>query len=148
MALTVTIGRLAKYVGVNIQTVRYYERLKLLAPTARMPSGYRLYGTAEVQRLRFIKNAQALGFTLQEIVDLLNLRVSSAARCGDVQRRAQAKLARVEAKLKDLESMARVLRSLIQSCKAGQPTDRCPILKSLEANERRATDGRNIKTTR
>lgn len=148
MALTVTIGRLAKDVGVNIQTVRYYERLKLLAPIARMPSGYRLYGTAEVQRLRFIKNAQALGFTLQEIVDLLNLRVNSAARCGDVQRRAQAKLTKVEAKLKDLEAMAGALRDLIRSCKTQQPTDRCPILKSLEANEGRATDGRNIKTTR
>ncbi len=148
MNSAVTIGRLAKDVGVNIQTIRYYERLRLLAPTARRPSGYRLYGAAEVRRLRFIRNAQALGFTLTEIEGLLNLRVDSAAQCGDVQQRAQAKLARVEAKLKDLESMARVLRSLIRSCKAGQPTDRCPILKSLEANERRATDGRNLKTTR
>jgi len=148
MASGVTIGQLAKSVGVNIETVRYYERRKLLMPTARKPSGYRLYGEDVARRLRFIKNAQALGFTLEEIAGLLNLRVDSEARCGDVQRRAQAKLAKVEAKLKDLESMARVLRSLIRSCKAGQPTDRCPILKSLEANERRATDGRNIKTTR
>ena len=132
MSPAVTIGRLAKKVGVNIQTVRYYERLKLLAPTARRPSGYRLYGTAEVQRLRFIKNAQTLGFTLQEIVDLLNLRVSSAARCGDVQRRAQAKLAQVEAKVRDLEALARALQDLIRACHAGQPTDRCPILKCLE----------------
>lgn len=148
MALTVTIGRLAKAAGVNIQTLRYYERRRLLTPSARTSSGYRVYGDEAVQRLRFIKNAQALGFTLEEIAGLLNLRVDSAARCGDVQRRAQAKLVKVEAKLKDLESMERVLRSLIRSCKAGQPTDRCPILKSLEANERRATDGRNIKTTR
>ena len=132
MSPAVTIGRLAKDVGVNIQTIRYYERLKLLAPTARRPSGYRLYGATEFQRLRFIRNAQKLGFTLQEITDLLNLRVSSAARCGDVQRRAQAKLAAVEAKIKDLESMAGVLRDLIRSCKTQQPTDRCPILKSFE----------------
>ena len=136
MALTVTIGRLAKDVGVNIQTIRYYERLKLLAPTARMPSGYRLYGTAEVQRLRFIKNAQALGFTLQEIMDLLNLRVSSAARCGDVQQKAAAKLAAVEVKVLDLQALARALRSLIRTCRAGQPTNRCPILKSLEKKGR------------
>src|SRR5881396_216802 len=146
MTTGLTIGRLAKTVGVNIQTVRYYERLRLLAPTARMSSGYRLYGTAEVQRLRFIKNAQALGFTLQEITGLLNLRVDSTARCGDVQRRAQAKLAKVEAKLRDLEAMARVLKNLIRSCKAGQPTDRCPILKSLETNERRSTGDGNRKT--
>jgi len=148
MALRLTIGQLAKEVGVNIETVRYYERLQLLTPTARKPSGYRLYSDDVVRRLRFIKNAQALGFTLTEIAGLLNLRVDSAARCGDVQRRAQAKLAKVEAKLKDLEAMAGALRDLIRSCKTQQPTDRCPILKSLEANERRATDGRNIKTTR
>ena len=147
MASAVTIGRLAKDVGVNIQTIRYYERLKLLAPTARMPSGYRLYGTAEVQRLRFIKNAQALGFTLQEIAELLNLRVNSAARCGDVQRRAQAKLAQVEAKVHDLEALARALKDLIRDCRAGQPTARCPILKCLEEKERRVTDG-NRKSPR
>ena len=147
MTTELTIGRLAKTVGVNIQTVRYYERLKLLAPTARMPSGYRLYGTAEVQRLRFIKNAQALGFTLQEITGLLNLRVDSTARCGDVQRRAQEHLDSVEDKIQDLEAMARVLRNLIKSCRAGQSTDRCPILKSLE-NEPRRLDHGNRKKTR
>jgi MerR family mercuric resistance operon transcriptional regulator/MerR family gold-responsive transcriptional activator of gol and ges genes len=146
MALTVTIGRLAKAVGVNIQTLRYYERLKLVIPVNRKPSGYRLYGDEALRRLRFIKNAQAVGFTLQEIADLLNLRVSSTARCGDVQRRAQAKLAKVEAKLKDLESMARVLKDLIKSCRAGQPTDRCPILKSLE--QQRRSDHGNRQATR
>src|SRR5437867_9954456 len=147
MATGLTIGRLAKEVGVNIETVRYYERLQLLTPTARKPSGYRLYSDDVVRRLRFIKNAQALGFTLEEIAGLLNLRVDSAARCGDVQRRAQAKLAKVEAKLCDLEAMARVLKNLIRSCKAGQPTERCPILKSLESNERRTTNGEISKTT-
>ena len=135
MASEVTIGRLAKAVGVNIQTVRYYERRRLLTPTARTPSGYRLYGTAEIRRLRFIKNAQSLGFTLEEIAGLLNLRVNSAARCGDVQRRAQGKLAGVEAKIKDLEAMSRVLRNLIRSCRSQQPTDRCPILKSFEQEQ-------------
>ena len=74
-----TIGTLAKEVGVNIETVRYYERLKLLTPTDRKPSGYRLYDGEALTRLRFIKNAQALGFTLHEITELLNLRVSSTA---------------------------------------------------------------------
>ena len=86
MTVGCTIGQLAKAVGVNIQTVRYYERLRLFGPSARRPSGYRTYGEDEERRLRFIKNAQALGFTLHEIEEFLDLRVSSKARCGDVQR--------------------------------------------------------------
>ncbi len=132
MASELTIGQLAKQVGVNIQTVRYYERRRLLSPTARKPSGYRLYGDDALRRLRFIKNAQALGFTLQEIAELLNLRVTSTACCGDVQRKAQAKLNQVETKVRDLRALARALKGLIMNCQAGQPTDRCPILKSLE----------------
>lgn len=132
MATERTIGQLAKSVGVNIQTVRYYERLHLLGPASRASSGYRLYGPDEERRLRFIKNAQALGFTLREIAELLNLRVSSRARCGDVQRKAKEKLKCVEAKAQDLQSLARALERLIRSCRAGQPMDHCPILKSLE----------------
>ena len=136
MATERTIGRLAKAVGVNIQTVRYYERLNLLGPTARKPSGYRLYGSEEERRLRFIKNAQSLGFTLREISELLNLRVSAKARCGDIQRRAQAKLEQVEAKVRDLRDLAGVLQHLIGACEAGRPTDHCPILESLERKEK------------
>ena len=132
MASQLTIGQLAKSAGVHIQTVRYYERLHLLGPAARASSGYRLYGPEEERRLRFIKNAQALGFTLREIDELLNLRVSSRARCGDVQRKAKEKLQCVEAKAQDLRALARALERLIQTCRAGQPTDHCPILKSLE----------------
>ncbi len=147
MTVGCTIGQLAKTVGVNIQTVRYYERRRLLGPSARRPSGYRIYGEGEERRLRFIKNAQALGFTLHEIEELLALRVSSKARCGDVQRKAEAKLRHVEAKVRDLQSLATALRRLIRTCRAGQPTDRCPILQSLERNERKGNNG-NRKTTR
>lgn len=136
LASELTIGKLAKEVGVNIQTVRYYERRRLLNPAARRPSGYRLFGDEALRRLRFIKNAQALGFTLREIAELLNLRVSSIARCGDVKRKAQAKFAIVEDKVRDLKALARALRSLIETCQAGQPTDRCPILKSMEEERR------------
>jgi MerR family transcriptional regulator, copper efflux regulator len=136
MASAVTIGRLARTVGVNIQTLRYYERRNLLAPTARKPSGYRVYGDEAISRLRFIKNAQGLGFTLREIAELLNLRVSSKSQCGSVLRKAQAKLAQVEAKVQDLQALARTLRSLMRSCRVGQPTDRCPILKSLEEKDK------------
>lgn len=140
MASELTIGKLAKQVGVNIQTVRYYERRQLLSPTARKSSGYRLYGEDALKRLRFIKNAQTLGFTLREIADLLNLRVSSTARCGDVERKAHSKLLQVEDKVRDLQMLARALHGLIRTCQAGQPTDRCPILKALE-DERRAKAG-------
>jgi MerR family copper efflux transcriptional regulator len=140
MATEHTIGQLAKAVGVNVQTLRYYERLKLLTPSARKSSGYRLYGPSEVVCLRFIKNAQALGFTLREIAELLSLRVSSTARCGDVQRKAQAKLKQVEAKVRDLRALAKGLRGLVRACQAGQPTDRCPILNSLEQTRRSNDD--------
>lgn len=147
MAIGLTIGRLAKSVGVNVQTLRYYERLRLLIPSHRRPSGYRLYSEDAVRRLRFIKNAQALGFTLREIADLLNLRVTSTARCGDVQRKAQAKLEQVDAKLRELRALAKSLRELIVTCRAGQPTARCPILQTLEKPERRQSNGKR-KTIR
>lgn len=132
MTSTLTIGKLAKAGGVNIQTVRYYERRKLLRPKAKRPSGYRLYDDESLRRLHFIKNAQTLGFTLNEVGELLNLRVNAAARCGDVQRRAQAKLVQVKAKLGELRTLAHALQAMIQTCKNRQPTDRCQILKSLE----------------
>lgn len=149
MTVGYTIGQLAKAVDVNVQTVRYYERLKLLGPSARRPSGYRIYGEEEERRLRFIKNAQALGFTLHEIAELLNLRVSSRARCGDVQRRTEAKLAHVEVKIRELQALARALQALIRSCRAGRPTEQCPILTSLENEDKRsgrAPAGRKIGT--
>jgi MerR family mercuric resistance operon transcriptional regulator/MerR family gold-responsive transcriptional activator of gol and ges genes len=141
MASAVTIGRLAKAAGVNTQTIRYYERLKLLTPTARKLSGYRVYGDEAIRRLCFIKNAQALGFTLREITELLNLRISSKSQCGDVLQKTKAKLAQVEAKVQDLQALARTLRSLMRSCRVGQPTDPCPILKCLEEKERRKKGG-------
>ncbi len=137
MTTELKIGQLAKDVGVNIETIRYYERRNLLGPTSRLPSGYRLYNREAQRRLQFIKNAQALGFTLHEIEELLDLQVSSKARCGDVQRKAEAKLKHVEAKVRDLQSLATALRRLIRTCQAGQPTDRCPILHSLEEDEAR-----------
>lgn len=132
MAAQLTIGQLAKIVGVNIQIIRYYERLNLLRPSARRPSGYRLYSHQEERRLRFIKNAQALGFTLREINELLALRVTSTVRCGEVQNKAQAKLVQVESKVEDLQALAQSLKALIRACKVGRPTGSCPILMSLE----------------
>ena len=139
MAIQLTIGQLAKIVGVNIQTIRYYERLKLLRPSARRPSGYRLYSHEEERRLRFIKNAQTLGFTLREIAELLALRVASTARCGEVREKARAKLVQVESKVDDLQALARALNSLIRACRVGRPTGHCPILMSLEDETKAGT---------
>lgn len=135
MESSFTIGQLAKRIGVNVETIRYYERRHLLAPSTRKPSGYRIYGSKELQRLLFIKNAQALGFTLHEIAEFLNLRVSSPVLCGDVKRKTQAKLAQVEKKIDDLQALARSLRRLIRSCETEQMTGHCPILESLEDRE-------------
>ena len=132
MISTLTIGKLAKAVGVNIQTIRYYERRKLLRPKAKNQSGYRLYNDEGLRQLQFIKSAQSLGFTLGEIGELLNLRTTPAAGCKDVQSKAQTKLVQVKEKVRELQALARTLQSLIQTCRAGQPTDRCPILKSME----------------
>ena len=127
-----TIGKLAKAGGVNIQTIRYYERRKLLRPKAKRPSGFRLYDAAALRQLHFIKNAQSLGFTLHEVGELLNLRVNSVAQCRSVQRKAKAKLVQVKAKLKEIRALTHALQRLIQTCKAGKPTDRCQVLKGLE----------------
>lgn len=133
IAAQLTIGQLAGIVGVNVETVHYYERLNLFNPSARRPSRYRLYGHEKERRLRFIKKAQALGFTLREISELLTLRIASTTACSDdVQKRAQAKLVQVESKVQDLRVLAHVLKKLIQTSEAGQSTDRCPILMNVE----------------
>lgn len=127
-----TIGQLAKEAGVNIETVRFYERCRLLAPSSRKPSGYRLYTPAELRRLRFIKQAQTWGFSLHEVEELLSLRVRSLASCRQVKQRTQAKLTQVEQKIEDLERLATTLRKVIRSCEKGELTEYCPMLKSLE----------------
>lgn len=148
MATEMSIGQLAKQRGVNVQTVRYYERRNLLPPTSRMPSGYRRYGDEALRRLRFIRNAQALGFTLQEIAELLSLRISSTTRCGDVLEKAQVKLAQVEIKVQALQAMAEALRQLMRACREGLPTDRCPILQCLEQDSKPDADGIPVSSAR
>src|SRR5215207_8802008 len=98
------IGEVAAEAAVNIQTLRYYERVGLLPNPDRRPSGYRAYGRDTVRRVRFIKRAQELGFTLGEIGDLLALRERSASACEQVEGRASATLVRIEEKIRDLQS--------------------------------------------
>lgn len=128
-----TVGRVARRAGVNLQTVLYYERRRLLSPARRSESGYRLYGPEAVQVIRFVKNAQALGFTLDEISKLLRLRVDRRSRCASVKRQAQDRLEMVHEKIAGLRAIERTLRRLLKTCVARGTTDACPILESLES---------------
>jgi len=123
------IGTLAKKAGVKIDTVRYYERAGLLAPRARLASGYRRYSELELARLRFIRRAQMLGFQLKEVRELLAL--SAQRDVGRVRRSAQAKLADVEARITALEKVREGLAALISACPGHGRAEDCPILKAL-----------------
>lgn len=128
-----TVGRLAREVGINLETVRFYERNGLLPKPRRSASGYRLYTTDVTRRLKFIKRAQELGFSLHEIRELLALRASPGTnRNGEIRRRTELKIADIENKIKTLELMRGVLRNLVESCCACAPHSKCPILESFE----------------
>lgn len=130
---SIGIGDLAKRGGVGIDTVRYYERSGLLKPQARLASGYRRYSNLEVARLRFIRRAQALGFSLQEVRELLAL--SAARDVARVKRSAQAKLADVEKRIAELERVRDGLASLISACPGHGRAADCPILQALGGEE-------------
>ncbi len=112
-----TIGEIAAESRVNIQTVRYYERRGLVPTPQRTPAGYRKYSRDVVLRIRFIKRAQELGFTREEIAELLALRVRHGEACGEVSRRAKVKIAVVQQKLRELERLKRALERLVEACR-------------------------------
>lgn len=126
------IGELARRAGVNVQTVRYYERRGLLPDPRGRDRGYREYGPSTLERLRFIKRAQDLGFTLAEIQELLALRLGRGAGAARVKARAQAKIREIEARLRDLERIRHALSHLAGECTAGRgPLGDCPLLDAL-----------------
>jgi len=133
---TLTRSELAKKSGVNIETLRYYEKRKLIDPPPRSKSGYRLYPYEEIDRILFIKNAQKLGFTLKEIYELLRLRIKKNSSCDSVLKKAQIKREEIDLKIKDLKSMKRALEQLIHKCEQSIPTDVCPILTSFETKHK------------
>ena len=132
---SLTIGRLARQAGINLETVRYYERRGLLPKPPRTPSGYRLFPADATKRLRFIRRAQELGFSLKEIRELLALRLSSRTTSAEVRKRAEAKIADIERKIKTLEVMRKSLRKLTNSCAGCEPVSECPILEGLEGED-------------
>jgi Zn(II)-responsive transcriptional regulator len=123
------IGQLAKRAGVAIDTVRYYERNQLLAPAGRLASGYRRYGETELKRLRFIRRAKALGFTLADIHELLSL--SDERNVAKVKGAAEAKLADIEQRIAELQRIRKGLRTLIAACPGHGRAEACPILNTL-----------------
>jgi len=127
-----TIGQLARRAQVNVETVRYYERRGLIPEPPRRESGYRQYPKDAVARILFIRQAQELGFSLKEILELLTLRVDPETTCADVKRRAEDKIADIEEKLADLKQMRKALERLATSCKGVGPTSECPILEAME----------------
>ncbi len=128
-----TIGELAKRSEVTADTVRYYEREKLIEPADKSPGGYRLYDENSATRVRFIKQAQSCGFALAEIRELLILRNREAACCGDVRKRAIEKKLQLENKIRSLKNMSRVLDGLIADCSnETHSLGDCTILAALE----------------
>jgi MerR family mercuric resistance operon transcriptional regulator len=127
-----TIGNLAKEANVNVQTVRYYERRRLLPQPRRTPSGYRIYPVDAVQRLHFIKTAQELGFSLKEIQELLGLRLRPGVTSAHIRKRAEAKVVDIEKKIGTLQAMKKGLSQIISACSGCGPLSECPILDSLD----------------
>ena len=129
---TLTIGKLAERCGVHLETIRYYEREGLMLPPPRKSSGHRAYPPAAVRRLRFIKRAQELGFSLSEIRELLALRLDPDQLCTEVIQQIETKTQEVEAKISHLKVIRRALVKLKASCDGRCHRSECPILESLD----------------
>ena len=133
MAAAMTIGALARAAGVPVSTVRYYERTGLLRPGTRSAGNYRLYSPADLQRLRFIRAAHATGFTLDDITHLLR-----PTSCGRVQQLIQDRLETLEARMKELRHVRRVLQRSFEQCRAHEATGRCHVVAELTSRAKDA----------
>jgi MerR family copper efflux transcriptional regulator len=131
-----TIGDVAKEAKVNTETLRYYERRGLLESPPRNTSNYRLYAEDTVRRVRFIKGAQELGFSLKENLDLLSLRAEPNTRCEDIRERAEAKIKDIEEKIRSLRAMQEALAKLVTECSGSGPIMECLILESFDSRKR------------
>ena len=130
------IGEAAAASGCHLETIRYYERIGLLPKAARRANGYRDYGRAEVDRLRFITRGRELGFSLEEVRTLLQLAERTDMSCDDVDRLARQQLAAVRVRIRELQRIGRELQQTIESC-VGQSCGKCAILGALQGSEGR-----------
>lgn len=124
-----TIGKIAAAAAVNVETIRFYQRRGLLTEPPKSQGGFRYYDESTIARVRFVKRAQALGFSLEEVMGLLALEQSSA--CGPTHDAAVRKLQLVEERITDLKRIRSTLKELVQQCEAGPAAVCCPIIESL-----------------
>lgn len=131
-----TRGRVARAAGVNLETIRYYERQGLVPRPPRNRANYRLYPKETVARVRFVKRAQELGFSLREIKELMSLRATPGTRCSAVRRRAEAKIQGIDEKVRTLRTMRQALGELLTQCSGRAPVSECPILGCLDCERK------------
>lgn len=125
-------GELARQAHVNPETLRYYEREGLLPEPVRTEAGYRLYNPDDVKRVRFIKKAQELGFSLKEVKELLALKLNADHSASEVKRLTEHKIQDIEAKIRSLQAMKKILKDLASACSGTGSVDHCPILNCLD----------------
>ncbi len=128
---TLTIGVLADAAGVNVETIRFYQRKNLMQEPDRPLGGIRRYGDSDLARVHFIKSAQRLGFSLNEVTDLL--RLEDGSHCTKAREQAERKLADVRAKLADLQRIEAALQGLVERCCATSGQVQCPLIAALQA---------------
>lgn len=133
---TLTIGKVASQAGLGVETVRFYEREGLIAePPRSESSGYRHYPEDTIARLRFVKKAKDLGFSLKEIRELLSLKAKPSGSCADVRGRATDKIEDIDQKIALLQAMRKALTGLVKECSGKGPRTDCPILNALDSEE-------------
>lgn len=128
MDAPLTIGRLARAAGINVETIRYYQRIGLIEEPPRPSQGYRRYPAETVARIRFIKRAQELGFTLQEVQELLSLHDGD---CDEARLLAEKKRAVIQARINDLQAIQAELETLIEACRSSDGQHRCALIERL-----------------
>jgi len=133
---SLTIGKVANLTGIGVETIRFYEKRGLIDAPPRTESGYRQYPKSTVARVRFIRHAKELGFTLREIRELMSIRLDPSVRCEDVRQIAQGKLADINERIQSLGRMRDTLENLVEACSIRSATSECPILEALEPKTR------------
>ena len=133
-----TIGKLADLTGVSADTLRYYEKMKLINGTSRSPAGYRLYEPDAIRVVRFIRGAKELSFTLDEIRQLLSLKTSDQSTCAEILKHTESKIKEAETRIKELKEIKKVLKALAEQCPADDTSsDCCPILDHISKKAKR-----------
>lgn len=122
-----TIGKLAKELDINVETIRFYERKGLIVQPLKPDSGYRMYNAPHVSQLKFILKAKALGFTLDEVASLMTM----SGNCADVESMGLQKLKLIREKIANLQRLEHVIQDMTNSCKANHAPNSCPIINSL-----------------